>query len=394
MPKGYRYFPAVTQWRRRETLHRRIGPLSVGYPLLVRLMAFSGVVVLGVVVLGVVGGSRSDSTASTGHSPWKKPIVGLHATLRGRGGDNRVATAALARSASVTQLREDLSWATAEPERGVFDWALFDGVVLAAARRGLRVLPLLDDTPGWATDGDKDSLPNDRADFAAFAAAAARRYGPGGEYWTHRRQHRKLARYAPPVMEIFNEPYYHDVDPGDYARMVRDAAFAARMANPRVKFLAAAEPGEQWLDGVYKAVPDIFASYARGGGAVHAYGNNAPATTPSLYSIETRRVEITHAIMAEHGDGNVPVWITEVGWPTCPTPNMRCVSEGKQAKYLEAVFRLARTRWAQWLRAIFVYNLMDPSRGSPADREQWFGLIRPDGSPKPAWSVLKRATKR
>jgi hypothetical protein len=39
---------------------------------------------------------------------------------------------------------------------------------------------------------------------------------------------------------------------------------------------------------------------------------------------------------------------------------------------------------------MFVYNYRDSaSVTNPTDKERWFGLIRRDGSPKPAWQVLR-----
>ena len=50
------------------------------------------------------------------------------------------------------------------------DFAAPDAVVLAAAQRGLGVLPVLQGTPDWAAlnPGDPASPPRDPADFARF----------------------------------------------------------------------------------------------------------------------------------------------------------------------------------------------------------------------------------
>jgi hypothetical protein len=302
-------------------------------------------------------------------------VLGLSANLRSNRGGGRCALAALARALGVRSVREDLSWASVEPRPGEFVWGRFDAVLRAAAQHGLTVLPLLDETPRWATSGGDSSLPPDPAAFADFAARAAVRYGPGGQFW---QAHPAIAGFAPAVMEVYNEPYWRGVDPAAYAALVRRTADAVRAANARVQLLAEVTPGA-WLDSLYAADPAIFSTAATAGAAVHPYGADTAA-----------RVAGVHAQMTAHGDGAIGVWITEVGWPTCPSDPADCVSEPAQAKDLATTLALARTAWQPWLRALFVYDLRD--YGSPGrDKEQYFGLLRPDGSAKPALGVLAAA---
>ena len=70
-------------------------------------------------------------------------------------------------------------------------------VVLAAAQRGLGVLPVLHGTPGWAAlnPGDPASPPRDPADFARLLTALVTRYGPNGSFWA---EHPEVAKAADP----------------------------------------------------------------------------------------------------------------------------------------------------------------------------------------------------
>ncbi|HET8672436.1 MAG TPA: hypothetical protein VFL87_02280, partial [Thermoleophilaceae bacterium] len=87
-----------------------------------------------------------------------------------------------------------------------------------------------------------------------------------------------------------------------------------------------------------------------------------------------------------------PFWITEIGWPTCPSNPDKCVSESQQAADTARMIDMLRTDYASYVRAVFLYNYHDPSRQDPSNMENWFGLLRGNGSPKPVWDVLRRAT--
>ena len=80
------------------------------------------------------------------------------------------------------------------------------------------------------------------------------------------------------------------------------------------------------------------------------------------------------------------MWITELGWSTC-SARPACTSEYDQAKWLAEAFTLVRTRYARFVRAVFVYHL-DDFVGAPDNREDHYGLTAVVGSHKPAWRVV------
>ena len=45
------------------------------------------------------------------------------------------------------------------------------------------------------------------------------------------------------------------------------------------------------------------------------------------------------------------------------------------------------------MRAVFVYHLHDFPGRARSDREAHYGLLRTNGSRKPAWSVLRREAR-
>lgn len=311
--------------------------------------------------------------------------IGLSVNLRSTRGVDRCRDTRLMRAIGVRTVREDLDWGMIEPARGDLRWGAYDALLRTSAEQGITLLPLIDDTPSWAGPAS-GALPSDPADYVEFVAQVVARYGPGGSYW---RVHPTLAARAPDVMELYNEPYYDHVHPAAFAQLVRRTAIAAQAANPRVRLLAPAIAG-RWLDRMYAAVPDLFESYATAGAAVHPYTLVPPTTGTTDTS---SRTALVHATMAAHGDGDVGVWITEIGWSTCPVRASECVSERTQASDLAGTLRLARTAWRPWLKAVFVYDLFEFAPRRRADRESWFGLVRPDWSPKPAWAVLLAAAE-
>jgi hypothetical protein len=323
-------------------------------------------------------------------------LLGLNAALRLFPGQARCEEASLAQATGVHALRDDIGWAETEPEPNHYRWSNFDEVVTTATKDGMMLLPVLDDSPAWAAPTGA-SVPLDVGAYATFVAAAIARYGPGGVFW---RAHPQLPAHPLVWYELWNEPYFadHNRDPGAYARLVRAATTAGRAANPAARFLIEADSSYQtlggghadWIAGMYAAVPDLGRYFDAV--AVHPYGGNPAIYTPDGDTSEQPgRVEQIHTELQAHGDGDKPLWVTEIGWSTCVGDDV-CVSEAQQAAYLRTFLRLASTTWSAYVRAVFIYSLRDLAPGPLDNRLLWFGLLRPDLSRKPAWWVLHDAS--
>jgi hypothetical protein len=94
------------------------------------------------------------------------------------------------------------------------------------------------------------------------------------------------------------------------------------------------------------------------------------------------------AIMVANGDGEKPVWATELGWTTDPAGTGQQwlrVSEEEQSRYLVGAFEQAGQDWP-WLERIAVWNL---SIGLPAgDEKLGYSILAGDGTPRPAYESL------
>ncbi len=83
--------------------------------------------------------------------------------------------------------------------------------------------------------------------------------------------------------------------------------------------------------------------------------------------------------------GNKPMIATEVGYSTGSAKSDRPVSETVQGSYIP---RLFLESFDQGTFRTFSYELID-QKANPNDAESNFGLLRSDGSPKPAYNALK-----
>lgn len=318
---------------------------------------------------GVRVGRRGGSAQQADGFRW-----GVVANTKGRG-PGMAAEQDRVKELGVGWLREEFGAAPGDESDAVFS---------EAARRGLRVLPLvqISSTPPANPDA-----------YANVVAAFARRYGPGGDFWA---AHPEFdGGLAATHFEIYNEPYgdwYGPVEPGRYARALKAAVSRARAANPQAKFLIAADwtPGGErrtWIDDLYAAVPELNDYFDAV--AMHPYsGNRSPDRTDDPWGF--RRLAEARAAFGRHGAGDRPFWITEIGWSTCPSDPEWCVSEAQQADYLERAARLVRSEYT-FVQAMFFYHYrldeLDPSNS-----EDFLGLVHDDLTPKPAWHAVRRIT--
>ncbi|HEX2111464.1 MAG TPA: cellulase family glycosylhydrolase [Gaiellaceae bacterium] len=288
------------------------------------------------------------------------------------------------RELGVSWIRFDLKWEIVEAEEGVYDWSRYDRIVDEAQARDLRILAVLAYAPGWARPNESDSEIDPDA-YAAFAAAAVRRYAPRG-----------VRHY-----EVWNEPNHPgfwnpEPDPAAYARLVRASYEAMKAADSDVTVLAGslaptggyAEPPE-CAGGASRVnpIPFLEAMYAEGvqgsfdALSYHPYtgggrpGDDHPCngwhqmegTSPSLRSA-----------MEEAGDAEKEIWATEFG------AKVDEVGEEGQAERIAAGLRL----WPRypWAGPLMVYAYRDPENDP-------FNLVRLDWSRRPAWHAYREAVR-
>lgn len=300
------------------------------------------------------------------------------------------------RLTGVTLARTDALWELAEPQPpagGVhhYDWTFDDQIAFSLAAAGLRWLPILDYTAGWdaSVEGQDHSPPRSAADFAAFGAALAARYGPDGSFW---REHPALPSEPVDTFEVWNEPdlaqfWTPAPDPSKYADLYLQTRGAITAVDPAARVIIGglAHPAT-FLPALLRARGEL-KGHVDGVG-IHPYGGN---TYDVLAVVRTAR----HTLDAL-GMGDVPLYVTEVGWTTHPAGARNYASEKTRPTYISStVAALGHTDCG--IAATVVYSWVTPE-GDLTNREDWFGLEPPAGGATPDTAALatgvREATSR
>ena len=301
----------------------------------------------------------------------------------------------LVREMGAPWIVEFFPWAYYEKSRGQFDWRSADRIVDHANRQGLRVIARLGFVPDWARPattaaGRATTFTHlDEADYgllADFAAAFV-------SHFQGRIQH----------VIIWNEPNLtsewglRPVDAAAYVRMLQRVYPAIKAANPEVQVLVGAlaptlEPVGSaqglndllYLKQMYAVMP---AQRPYDAWAIHSYGQTAaPEAASAPDRLNFRRTELVRQIMVDHGDVDVPVYITEAGWNDDPRW-ANGVSPAQRIAYTLAGLDYAKAHW-QYVRcvALWVFKLPAPAH----NYRDHFTFVDPALQPLPIYEEIKR----
>jgi hypothetical protein len=305
--------------------------------------------------------------------------------------------AAAMRDAHVALVREPFSWARVETSPGVLDFTVYDTAMAAAASAGLRVLPVLMDPPAWRSTAPPTGRlramypPRDPAEMAIFAGALALRYGPGGEFWT---AHPDLDPSPIRSWQVWNEPniqafWATGPDAAAYVRMLDAVGTAIRDVDPQAEIVAGGLPyaGNGLTPPAF--IDAMYAAGARGTFdtiAIHPYAADPAGVIEIL-----RRARVQ---LDDLGDPDRPIWATEFGWATGGPPVTITNPEPAQAALVrDAIALMQRARDALHLRGFVAFRWKDVAL-NPGQTDVWAlhtGLLRVDGSPKPALDSYAQA---
>ncbi len=384
-----------------------------------RIACFVGASLLFLAVLASSASSRGHvARLSRAQMPGEQVPTGIKARLSGRSDGELAQVTSKLRDAGVSILREDVAWSTIEPKPGRYYWAGTDRWVAAAAEQGLQVMAVLDAPPSWVTErwSEAPVAGQELSDFATFAREVVARYGADGTFWS---SHPNLPAVPIRYWDVWNEPYVPRFwtrdfpDPAGYARMFKTVVQVARTADPSARFMLEADtriiatgwPWKPFLAQMFEAVPDL-GKYAYGV-SIHPYQGDAGSPrscTPNIRSPGVRsrwqatalqfcRIEDVRHILDANDASDVKIWITEIGWSTAPSGD-QTVSEAAQARFVHQVFNLVRTRYTGLVSGLIWYEYQGPE-SDPANADDYLGLVRADGQPKPGWQAfVEEATRQ
>lgn len=261
----------------------------------------------------------------------------------------------------VNWIRYQLNWSDIETQPGQYNWHKLDTAVALANANGIHLTFPLQLAPTWALHqicAHQHLLPDAQA-MATFASAVARRYNDHSN-------HGYIESY-----EVGNEEF-DSLWTGDW-----NASISCRRPNlvgPVLKaaYLAikAASPNARvgmnsiwWVNTPH--IHDYMAwLYQNHYGSYFDFANfhyyicneNPDVTIGDRPSFDMEWLTI-HNVMAEYGDENKPIWVTEVGWNTSDVyQSARCiVTPQQQAQYIVATAQSAMN--SHVIQHIFWYTL-------------------------------------
>jgi hypothetical protein len=232
----------------------------------------------------------------------------------------------------------------------------------------------------------------DAGHYEEWVIAFIRRYGVGGSFWS---EHPSLdaSRYAITTFELGNEPYFGGMSSGDYADTIRPVLEAVKQLGLPAKFVIPSyiyDKDTHWIDALYQRIPDFNSLFYAFADHPYWYGH-APSDTSEGGS-PFGRIETLRARMAEHGAGDKPLFLTEYGESTANCGE-ECVSESVQADHIREMIEAVVSHKDWGVELLSLYQLHDRGTDS-SSRELQFGLLRQDGTPKPAYAIARAAMQQ
>ena len=202
----------------------------------------------------------------------------------------------LMRQAGIKYVRCDLDWRVLEPKSGTWDFSRWDALTKMANEAGITILPILGYDVKWASPAYRHMN-----EWLHYVDIAVQRYGK----WM-------------PYFEVWNEPnletFWHEkVDGGNYAKLLIQTYAKIKEIDPK----------KTVIYGGTSRIPMGFIDASLKGGAgkafdimcVHPYRRkDVPESGLST------DIKLLRQLMAKYGAGNKPIWFSEVGYSTAPTP--------------------------------------------------------------------------
>lgn len=295
------------------------------------------------------------------------------------------------RKSGAEWVRYDLNWNTVQAQNtSSFDWSINDRITAAATKHNLKVVMILDLTPphqrvSGCSLGER-CAPTSPEAFSTFASSAVQHYVPRGVH----------------TWEIWNEPniafrFGPATDPEKYVAMLRGSYKAIKQADPSAIVIAGSTAPAASENGDLRPLDFLRQMYDRGAAgyfdAISAHPYTYPLTPQqSSYDDAWGQMVSMHELMEENGDGDKRIWITEFGAPTNgPNVARDHVSEDVQATTLTEAASIFRKY--PWSGPLFWYGYKDVGIDSNTS-ENFYGLVRADGSKKPAFDAFVRTTNK
>jgi len=291
-----------------------------------------------------------------------------------------VKSISLMREAGVGWVRLDFLWGDIEPEQGKFDFAKYDLIVRLLGENGIHILGILHYSADWASAcGQWNCPPKDNKLFVEYARRVIRRYKDRVKYW-----------------ELWNEPdsstYWKEQDClKSYCVLLKEVYTAAKKIDPECKILnGGLANGASSINHLYESGAKGYFDILN----IHFFQN--PLNSGAIYSV-VNYPKLAYKIMRRNGDADKKIWITEIGCPGVKrfthTDNWwlgKNPSESRQASWVKEVY--AALLQDEHVEKVFWAFFRD-TKGHWDNGVDYFGLVRWDFSPKPAFYAYQDCYK-
>jgi hypothetical protein len=303
--------------------------------------------------------------------------VGTHFAVEPPGTDVNAFRSWMARS-RFTSSRDEMYWVSAEDASGTLalrQGALQSRQVWASMPSPFAGLLVLDyGHPGYDSGGQPKS-DKARGAFARYADFVVSQIGPHVRW-----------------VEVWNEwnlPNPRERAAGsqgqakDYVDLVRTTYRKLKAEHPAIQVLAGSSgddtPDWRWMQ---QAISHGMLAHTDGV-AVHMYNHCIRADLVGSDDL-AERLDALHGIVTAAGYPKLPLFVTEVGWPT----HQGACGIAETAAAAHSLRFVLEASVRPWVAGVWFYELQDGG-DDPHNREHRFGLLRRDGTEKPAGCALR-----
>jgi polysaccharide biosynthesis protein PslG len=300
--------------------------------------------------------------------------------------------------AGVGLIRQTFDWAKIETVEGTYDFGAYDLWMEALAAKNMKALPILFGAPPFRSSAPAAGAnegtypPRDPAAFGEFAAAATRRYGPNGTFWSAKPD---LPYLPVTAWQVWNEPslpayWPAGPDAAAYTQLLRAAFKAIKRIDPNAEVVSAGIPNsklgvpfERYVEGLL----DAGAAEAFDTLGIHPYATDVEGVFAAV-----RRAR---AALKRHGSKE-KIWITEIGWATAgPQSPFTVGSQGQASRIAQLFEELPVQREKLGIRGLVYFNWKDsqPFEGGSDFFGLHTGLLDVNGAEKPGFLAFQRGAE-
>ncbi len=278
----------------------------------------------------------------------------------------------LIKQAGVRSIRDEVYWSGVEREKSRLAMPeAWKAYVDEAVRQGVEPLLILDYGNASYDKGDKPRSDEAIEAFTRYAEFVARTF-----------------RGKVRLYEVWNEwdIGIGNTTPGtaeDYVRLLKKVSPRLKAIDPQITVLGGAMTAEGVRGGWLERMLQSGALSHCDAVSLHTYLYSRPGRmrAPETWAEWMGQVQ---AMLRTYNRGrDVPVYVTEMGWPT--HTGKSGMSPQLSADYLARLYLLART--LPFMKGLWWYDFQDDG-WNHAENEHNFGLVRPDGTPKPGYLAL------